>query len=180
MSNLAIVSAATSPQPHHPPVDLRATVEELRRRHRRADEAELAELLVTRLAEDGDLLLEAATFVVNKTLMAIAAQQRRQQAAPNTRQRAERKVTEQAAVAEIVEKVKLAVLDLPITLMSGETKKLRFTTGSELAKLGSAYSRLAERVGADCLVGECCARTRPQCCCAQKVDSWRAHLDFMF
>jgi hypothetical protein len=31
---------------------------------------------------------------------------------------------------------------------------MRFTTGGELAKLGYAYSRLAERVGADWLVGD--------------------------
>ena len=57
----------------------------------------------------------------------------------------------QAIAANVKEQV---VLDMTITLINGEQKKLRFTTGGELAKLGSAYSRLAERVGADCLVGE--------------------------
>jgi hypothetical protein len=79
----------------------------------------------------------------------------RQQAAPNVRQRAERKVAERAAVAEIVEQVKAAVLDLPVTLANGETKKLRFTTGAELRELGSAYSKIAEKVGEDAMVGEC-------------------------
>jgi hypothetical protein len=59
------------------------------------------------------------------------------------------------AVQELAAKVKEQVaLDLPITLMSGETKLLRFCSGAEIARLGSVYSKIAEKVGADCLVGE--------------------------
>jgi hypothetical protein len=152
---LAVVSNTTPSPQHRPTPDLRATVEDLRRRHRRADPDEIAQFLFTTLREDDDLLLEACRFVASKTLMAIAAQQRRQQAAPSGRERIARKAVERQEVQAIAAKVKeQVVLDMTITLINGEQKKLRFTTGSELAKLGSAYSRLAERVGADCLVGE--------------------------
>jgi DNA polymerase II large subunit len=154
MSLAVIRDTAPSQYPHRPP-DLRGTVEELRRRNRRADEGRLAECLVTVLSEDADLLLEASRFIIEKISAAIDAQQRRQQAAPNTRQRAERKVTEQAAVAEIVEKVRLAVLDMTVMLVNGEMKKLRFVTGAELAGLGAAYTKLAAAIPPDAMLGEC-------------------------
>jgi hypothetical protein len=150
--SLAIVHDTPLQQSHHQ-ADLSTVVADLRRRHRRANEDQLAELLATLLTEDGDLLLEAATFVVKKFVAAAEAQARRREAAPSGRERIARKVTEQAAVAEIVEKVKAAVLDLPVTLVNGEQNKLRFATGGELAQLGAAYQRIAERVG-DCMVGE--------------------------
>jgi hypothetical protein len=154
--SLAIVrDAPPSPHLHRPPADLRSVVEDLRRRHRRADEDELSQFLMTAVSEGDDLLLEVCRFAVGRTLMAIAAQQRRQQAAPNTRQRAERKIAETKAVAEIVERVKATVLDLPVMLINGETKKLRFTTGAELAGLGSAYTRLAAAIPPDAMLGEC-------------------------
>jgi hypothetical protein len=46
------------------------------------------------------------------------------------------------------------MLDLQVTLLSGEVRALRFVYGRELDQLGAAYSRLAERVGAESLVGE--------------------------
>ena len=46
-----------------------------------------------------------------------------------------------------------AWLVLPITLLTGKSKQLRYVTGHELAELGSAYRAIAERVG-DAMVGE--------------------------
>jgi hypothetical protein len=57
-------------------------------------------------------------------------------------------------VAEAVAKVKMAVLDLPIMLVTGEAKKLRFCYGSELAALGSAYQRISAAVKPDEMIGE--------------------------
>ena len=45
-------------------------------------------------------------------------------------------------------------LDLPIVLLSGETKQLRYVTGRELAELGGIYQAIAERVGPDNFVAE--------------------------
>jgi hypothetical protein len=100
-------------------------------------------------------VLQTCRFAVEKIGNAIEARQRRQQAAPSGRERAARKVTEQAAVAEIVEQVKATVLDLPSMLVNGEQKKLRFVTGGELAQLGTAYRRLAAAIPPDAMLGEC-------------------------
>jgi hypothetical protein len=63
----------------------------------------------------------------------------RREAAQRAPERAARRVAEKAAVREIAEQVKaIAVLDMAVTLLSGEQKKLRFTTGDELGQLGVA------------------------------------------
>jgi hypothetical protein len=98
-------------------------------------------------------VLQTCRFAVEKIGNAIEARQRRQQAAPSGRERAARKVTEQAAVAEIVEQVKATVLDLPSMLGNGEQK--RFVTGGELAQLGTAYTRLAAAIPPGAMLGEC-------------------------
>jgi hypothetical protein len=154
MSNLAIVHNTASSHPHRPPADLRTTVEELRRRHRRADTDELAERLTTLLSEDAALLLECSRFAIQRIGAAIDARVRRQQAAPSNRERTARRAADRAQVQEIVEQVKLAVLDMVITTLDGEPKRLRFATGKELAALGSGYQRLAERIGPDEMLGE--------------------------
>jgi hypothetical protein len=162
MSSLAIVSD-TAPSKHpHPSQDLRSTVEALRRRHRHADAEELGQYLMTALSESDDLLLEACQFVCARISAAIDARARREAAPRDARTRAAKKAVEQAAMAEVVGKVRLAVLDLPITLVSGEVKKLRFTTGGELAQLGSAYQRLAAAVPTDVMLGEILSDQQPQ------------------
>jgi hypothetical protein len=153
MSSLAVVHD-TAPRQSRPSMDLRTTVEDLSRRHRRAGPDKLAEMLVTVLSEDADLLLQASHFIVEKIGAAIDAQVRRREAAERRPSRAARRVAEKAIAEQVVEKVAVAVLDLPIVLLSGETKQLRFTTGAELAGLGSAYTRLAAAVPADVMLGE--------------------------
>ena len=65
---LAVVSNTTPSPQHRPTPDLRATVEDLRRRHRRADPDEIAQFLFTTLREDDDLLLEVCRFVARQRL----------------------------------------------------------------------------------------------------------------
>jgi hypothetical protein len=61
----------------------------------------------------------------------------RREAAQRAPERAARRVAEKAAVREIAEQVKaIAVLDMAVTLLSGEQKKLRFTTGDEAGRSG--------------------------------------------
>jgi len=58
-------------------------------------------------------------------------------------------------VKPVAAKVREFVLfDLPVTLLNGEQKALRFCLGAEIARLGSGYSRIAERVGPASMVGE--------------------------
>jgi hypothetical protein len=108
-------------------------------------------MLVTVLSEDAALLLEASQFIIAKIGAALDAQQRRQQAAPNVRQRAERKVAETKAVAEAVAKVKMAVLDMVMPTLD---KPLRFCRGAEIAALGAGFQRLAAAVPPDAMIGE--------------------------
>jgi hypothetical protein len=49
----------------------------------------------------------------------------------------------------------LRLLDMPVTLLSGEEKPLRYCLGAELGQLGVAFSRIAEKVGPTNMVGEC-------------------------
>jgi hypothetical protein len=71
------------------------------------------------------------------------------------RQRVAREEAETATVREIAAKVKeLVALDMTVTLLDGTQKALRFCFGRELEQLGAAYQRIAERVGADVMVGE--------------------------
>jgi hypothetical protein len=46
------------------------------------------------------------------------------------------------------------VLDLQVTLLSGESKQLRYCLGAELTALGGAYVKLGERVGPANMAGE--------------------------
>jgi hypothetical protein len=152
--SLAVVRD-TAPAPRHRPAqDIRTVVEDLRARHRRADNERLADMLVEILDEDHDLLRVAASFIVEKVAALIATRERQQRAAPSPRERVERQVVEKIAVTTLAAKVKERVLlDTMVTLLSGEQKARRFCLGRELAELGTAYGRIAERVG-DAMVGE--------------------------
>jgi hypothetical protein len=147
--SLAVVRDTALPLRPRRRQDVRQAVEKLRRRYPR-DGDRLAKALVDTLLDDRDLLLDVARFVIEKIAAVTETRQRMSRAAPSPRERAARKVSEQAAVKEIAAKVKMLVLD---TIMpNGE--KLRFCRGSEVAQWGAGFSLIAERVGPDCLVGE--------------------------
>jgi hypothetical protein len=133
-------------------VDVCEVVEELRRQSPRAGADRIAALLAERIEEDHHLLISASRFIAEKVLAAaVTARQRRQQAIPTPRQRAERRVAEKAEVAKLAAKVReIAVLDMVIN-----GTQLRFMTGTEVARLGAGFTKLAERVPADAYVGEC-------------------------
>jgi hypothetical protein len=56
----------------------------------------------------------------------------------------------------------VVALDLPVTLLSGEVRKLRFVTGSALAELGSKYQKLAAAVPPEAMIGECLNESQVQ------------------
>jgi hypothetical protein len=156
--SLAIVrdiAPAKSSRHSRRPADVGEIIEGLHRQNPSADPDQLAQLLVGKLLGDRELMLEAGRLLVEKVLAAAQARQKRSAAQPGTRARAERRVADQVEVKAIAAKVKATLLlDTVVTLLSGESKQLRFVTGRELAELGGAYARIAEKVGPECLVGE--------------------------
>jgi hypothetical protein len=111
----------------------------------------LSEALRERLEEDAHLLRAAARFVVEKILAAAETRARQSRAAPTPAQRTARRAQEAAQVTKLVEKVReVAVLDMPMP----NGQQLRFCRGSEVALWGAGFSRIAAKVGPDCLVGE--------------------------
>jgi hypothetical protein len=66
--SLAVVHTAAPATRRH--VDIREVVAELRRRHPRAGEDRLVEMLVERLEEDRHLLVDACRYLVQKMLAA--------------------------------------------------------------------------------------------------------------
>ena len=135
---LAVVS--TSQSRHRRSPDVGALVADLRRQHGKQASNALFELLL----EDEALMRAVAAFVVEK----LAAAPRRR-VMPSRKARSEHRAQEAVQVEKLVSRVKAAVLDMEIG-----GKKLRFHTGAEVAHLGAGFVKLAERVPADCLVGE--------------------------
>jgi hypothetical protein len=132
---------------------IRAAVRELRKRQPRADERRLGQLLAQRIEADGDLLEAGALYLAHDALT--AEQARKSRSVPTPRARAARRVIEKVEVQELAAKVREQVaLDMTVTLLDGTSKALRFCLGRELSSLGAAYGRIAERVGADVMVGE--------------------------
>ena len=148
--SLAVVS--TSQSRHRRRRDVRGVVEGLRRaRHPHASGGRLAQALADELLDDRDLLLDVAHFVVEK----VAAAAPRRRVMPSAKERAEHQATEKKAVKAVVARVKeMVALDMTVTLLDGTQKALRYCFGHELEQLGAAYQRIAERVGADVMVGE--------------------------
>jgi hypothetical protein len=137
--SLTVVSTASQSRRRRPP-DVGALVADLRREHGKRASAALYDLLL----EDEAVARAVAAFVVEK----LAAAPRRR-ARTTARARAEHRAQEAVQVEKLVSRVKAAVLDMEIG-----GKKLRFHTGAEVAHLGAGFVKLAERVPADCLVGE--------------------------
>jgi hypothetical protein len=150
MTSLNIVPTPQSR--HRRPPDLGAIVADLRRQHTHASTARLGELLFELLLEDQVLVRAVATFVVGKLAAAAprTAAAPRRRVMPSPKERAEHQVAEKA-VKEIAAKVKAALV-LDTLMPNGE--RLRFCRGSEVAQWGVGFSRIAEKVGPDCLVGE--------------------------
>jgi hypothetical protein len=151
--SLAVVRDVTL-EPTRRRVDVREVIHDLRRRYPRVGEDRLAEMVCDRLEEDRHLLLAASRLLVHQIVAAAEARepQRRAASAPvRVRREAVNRVEVRRAVAKVRE---AALLDLPVTLLSGETKQLRYCLGRELSELGTAFSRIAERVEPDEMLGE--------------------------
>jgi hypothetical protein len=129
-------------------VDVRKVIEDLHRRYPRTGTEKLAGMLAERIEEDRHLLLDAARSLVRQVLVGTEGRER-QRRASSAPVRAKREASNQVAVRQLVGKVKTAVLDMVIG-----NKQLRFLTGSEVARLGAGFVKLAERVPADAYVGE--------------------------
>jgi hypothetical protein len=138
MTSLAVVP--TSRPRHRRSPDVGALVADLRREH---GNKQASNALFELLLEDEAVARAVAAFVVEK--LAAAAPRRR--VMPTAKERAEHQAVERVAVKEIAAKVKAAlVLDLPVTLVSGEQKQLRYMTKAELNQLGGLYVQLGARL----------------------------------
>jgi hypothetical protein len=152
--SLAVV---TTPAPRRRPRDVLQVIQSLRRLKPRAPEARLAALLMDELLDDRELLLIIAGDLVRKALAPAKVKPKPTLKAAETARR--RRVANQEATNQVVKaavaavKVK-CVLDLQVTLLSGESKQLRYCLGAELTALGGAYVKLGERVGPANMAGE--------------------------
>jgi hypothetical protein len=109
--------------------------------------------LTERLEGDGDLLEAGAIYLAHDAMT--AERVHRTRSAPTPKAQAARRVAEQAQVRATAAKARqLILLDMPVRLLSGEAKQLRYVTGRELAELGGVYQAIAEKVGPDNFVGE--------------------------
>jgi hypothetical protein len=146
--SLAIVARSTL-EPTHRRVDVRATIEELRRSHPRAGEDRLAERLAGRLEEDRHLLADAARSLVRHFSARIEGREHQRRAA-NAPVRARREAVNRREVKATVTKARRTILlDMPMP----NGKPMRFCTGDEMASFGTAYAKKGEPVG-DAMVGE--------------------------
>ena len=151
--SLAVVRDVTV-EPTRRHVDIRETVEELRRLNPRSGQERLAELLANRIEEDRHLLLDAARSLV-RLFSAGTEGRERQRHAASAPVRARREEVTRHEVKRIVAKARQAILlDMLMTLPNGEQKPLRFCYGGEIEALGTAYQRIAEKVGKNAMVGE--------------------------
>ena len=142
--SLAVVRDTALPLRPRRRQDVRQAVEKLRRRYPR-DGDRLAKALVDTLLDDRDLLLDVARFVIEKIAAVTETRQRISRAAPSPRERAARKVSEQAAVKEIAAKVKMLVLD---TIMpNGEKLAILSRIGSRSMGRWVLADRRAGRPG---------------------------------
>jgi hypothetical protein len=122
--------------------DVRAAVESLRRRHKAADNARIAELLLEMVDGDPALLCAAVRFVVDR----IAVRARPTMHERVARQQA--RTAEKAQVKVLVAQARGAVLDMII-----DGRALRDLTGAEVGRLGAGFARIASRVPPGALVG---------------------------
>jgi hypothetical protein len=152
--SLAVV---TTPAPRRRPRDVLQVIQSLRQQNPRAGEDELAELLTDELIDDRELLLGVGRDLVRKALVKAKVRSKPTLKAAETARR--QRVASQEAANQVVKaavaavKVK-CVLDLQVTLLSGESKALRYVLGRELAELGGVYQAVAAKVGDENMVGE--------------------------
>jgi hypothetical protein len=141
----------TSPSRHHRHLDVREVIHELRRLNPRMGQERLVEALAERVEEDRRLLLDACAVLVRQTISTIeTTRRRRHQDGRTPEERTQRRAAAVAEVTKLAEKVReVAMLDM---LMPNGTA-MRFCTGTQMAVFGSAYEKIAERVGA-AMVGE--------------------------
>ena len=127
----------------------------LRRQNEKADERRIGQLLSEMMERDDDLREASAHLLAHDALVAERVHAQRAEAAPSPRQRAVRKVATAKAVKQLAQKARERIwLDLPIVLLSGESKPLRYVLGRELGELGCIYQAVAKKVGPDNFVGE--------------------------
>jgi len=91
-----------------------------------------------------------AALVAGNAVVAKPAEQDPDRVARQKAQAAE-KIEVKALAAKAREVI---LLDMLVTLLSGEPKQLRYVTGRELAELGGAYQAIAAKVGPANMVGE--------------------------
>jgi hypothetical protein len=133
MTSLAVIYNV-APANRQRQSDVNKVISGLHKQHPKAGTDRLAELLADELLDDRVLLSATARHLVERWRASSKTSQKLRKAAPSAKVRIARRVAETKAVAEAVAKVKMAVLDLPIMLVTGEAKKLRFCYGSAVSR----------------------------------------------
>jgi hypothetical protein len=127
-------------------------IQGLRRQNPQAGEGQLAELLVDELIDDRELLLGVGRDLVRKALTPAKGKPKLSLKTAETarRQRVARQEVERQAVKVAAARVRETIL-LDLTMPNGIS--MRYCTGTQMAGFGTAYAKIAERVG-DAMVGE--------------------------
>jgi hypothetical protein len=121
----------------------------------KADERRIAQLLAERMESNDDVREAGAHLLAHDALVAERVIHQRSTTAPSPQQRVARKVATAKVVKQLAQKARERIwLDLPIVLLSGESKQLRYVLGRELAELGGIYHAVAKKVGDENMVGE--------------------------
>jgi hypothetical protein len=126
---------------------IRVVFQEIKRSNSKASHKILVQLLAERMREDDDALKAAADYIVTACEVAQIGYAERERKTTTPEQRAE--VAEQ--IANTAEAIKNQILVLNLEMPNG--KRLRNCTGREMAQFGSAYQRIAKRVGPTKTVG---------------------------
>jgi hypothetical protein len=125
---------------------IRVIYAEIKASKPKAEHNTLVKLLGERMREDDDALMAAADYVATNCEEAeIGYAKRRQQSTPEKRAEVAKQIENTA------EAIKNQILLLNLEMPNG--KRMRYCTGREVGQFGSAYQRIAKRVGATKLVG---------------------------
>jgi hypothetical protein len=119
------------------PQSIRVIVHELQDADPRASESKLTQLLIERCRNDDDALAACCAYAVQNTLHSLASYARRKTPAERSAQKSQI----EAAAKQIAEKILVLNLEMP------NGKRLRYCTGSYVAKLGGKFVRIGKKAG---------------------------------
>lgn len=151
---MSLAIAISNKTPSLPPlVSARATIAKVVERLRQHPDEEHAVAAFEAKLRNDSIVRHAAAVVLFRTAVVDAeAKERRQASEPSSpKHRVERQQQE-----------------LPDLVMPNQ-KPMRLCSGGEMAGFGAAYQRIADKVGADCLVGEVLTNTEAEALMVRSV-----------